>query len=72
MKKRFLFRDIQKKELRNPEFRKAFDEEDLPARLAIRIAKMGNPAIVARLRKRTTTEKNVSAKKAARDLNLKW
>jgi len=31
---------VLKKELRDPEFKKAFDEEDLPARLAIRIAKL--------------------------------
>jgi DNA-binding Xre family transcriptional regulator len=29
-----------RKQLRDPEFRKAFNEEDLPARLAIRIAKL--------------------------------
>jgi len=29
-----------RKQLRDPGFRKAFDEEDLPARLAIRIAKL--------------------------------
>ncbi|MEK7476000.1 MAG: helix-turn-helix transcriptional regulator [Candidatus Coatesbacteria bacterium] len=29
-----------KKELRDPEFRKAFNDEDLPARLAVRIAKL--------------------------------
>jgi len=34
------FKEILKKELRDPEFKKAFDEEDLPARLAIRIAKL--------------------------------
>ena len=39
-KKGMLLRDVLKKELRNPEFKKAFDEEDLPARLAIRIAKL--------------------------------
>lgn len=32
--------DVLKRELRNPEFRRAYDEEDLPARLAIRIAKL--------------------------------
>lgn len=29
-----------REELRDPEFKKAFDEEDLPARLAIQIAKL--------------------------------
>lgn len=33
-------KDVLKRELRNPEFKKAYDEEDLPARLAIRIAKL--------------------------------
>ena len=41
MRKRGIaLKDMLKKELRNPEFRKAYDEEDLPARLAIRIAKL--------------------------------
>jgi len=29
-----------REDLRNPEFRKAFEDEDLPARLAIRIARI--------------------------------
>jgi len=29
-----------RKELRDPEFKKAYDEEDLPARLAVQIAKL--------------------------------
>ena len=33
-------RSVLKRQLRDPEFRKAFDEEDLPARLAVRIAKL--------------------------------
>ena len=38
--KRITLKAVLKKELRDPEFKKAFDEEDLPARLAIRIAKL--------------------------------
>jgi len=33
-------KDRLKEDLRDPEIRKAFDEEDLPARLAIRIARL--------------------------------
>ena len=38
--KRRLFRDRLKEDLKDPEFKKAFEEEDLPARLAIRIAEL--------------------------------
>ena len=34
------FRDWLKEELKNPEFKKAFDEEDVYARLAIQIAQL--------------------------------
>lgn len=34
------FRDRLKEELKDPEFKKAFDEEDVYARLAIQIAKL--------------------------------
>jgi len=34
------FRDRLKEELKNPEFKKAFDEEDVYSRLAIQIAKL--------------------------------
>jgi len=41
MKKRgILLKDVLRRELRDPEFRKAYNEEDLPARLAIEIAKL--------------------------------
>ena len=39
-KKGIALKDALKREIRNPEFRKAYDEEDLPARLAVRIAKL--------------------------------
>lgn len=38
--KRRLFRDRLKEDLKDPEFKKGFEEEDLPARLAIRIAEL--------------------------------
>ena len=38
--KRRLFRDRLKEDLKNAEFKKAFEAEDLPARLALRIAEL--------------------------------
>lgn len=38
--KRRLFQDRLKEDLKNPEFRQAFEAEDLPARLALRIAEL--------------------------------
>ena len=38
--KRRLFRDRLKEDLRNLEFKRAFEAEDLPARLALRIAEL--------------------------------
>ncbi|HUK56803.1 MAG TPA: helix-turn-helix domain-containing protein [Nitrospiria bacterium] len=38
--KRRLFRDRLKKGLKNPGFKRAFEAEDLPARLALRIAEL--------------------------------
>ena len=38
--KRRLFRDRLKEDLKKPEFKEAFDAEDLPARLALRIAEL--------------------------------
>ncbi len=38
--KRRLFRDRLKEDLKNPEFKQAFEAEDLPARLALRIAEL--------------------------------
>ncbi len=38
--KRRLFRDRLKEDLKNPGFKQAFEAEDLPARLALRIAEL--------------------------------
>ena len=38
--KRRLFRDRLKEDLKNPEFKQSFEAEDLPARLALRIAEL--------------------------------
>lgn len=38
--KRRLFRDRLKEDLKDPEFKQAFEAEDLPARLALRIAEL--------------------------------
>ncbi len=38
--KRRLFRDRLKEDLKNPDFKQAYDAEDLPARLALRIAEL--------------------------------
>ena len=35
-----LFRDRLKEDLKNPKFKQAFDAEDLPARLAVKIAEL--------------------------------
>ncbi len=40
MKRFRTFRERLNEDLKDPEFKKAFDEEDLPARLAIQIAKL--------------------------------
>lgn len=40
MRETIKFKDYLKKELKNPEFKKAFDEEEIYASLAIQIAKI--------------------------------
>ena len=40
MRKGIIFREVLKKKLKNAEFKKAFDEEELFANIAIQIAKL--------------------------------
>ena len=57
------FRDRLKKDLRDPEFRKAFDEEEVYASLAIQIAKIRQKKNLTQqeLAKRLqTTQQNIS------------
>ena len=51
------FKDRLKKDLRDPEFRKAFNEEEVYASLAIQIAKIRQQELAKRLQ---TTQQNIS------------
>jgi len=63
MKGAIKFRDYLKEELKNPEFKKAFDEEEVYASLAIQIAKLREKQKLTQkdlARKLHTTQQTVS------------
>ena len=63
MKKERTLRDRLRKDLKNPEFRKAFDEEEIYASLAIQVAKIRQKKKLTQLelaRRLHTTQQTIS------------
>lgn len=66
------FRDVLKENLKDPEFKKAFEEADLPARLAIQIAKARERAHLtqAQLARRIGTKQQAISRVESGDNNI--